>query len=46
VTAENTGLMSSEPEKTFHEMMVAIEDGQSDIPCSDTEEDGDDVDDE
>jgi len=42
--AENAGLTTREPEKTFYEMMVAIGDSLSDIASSDNGEDGEDKD--
>jgi len=45
-TAENMGLMTREPEKSFHEMMVAMWDSLRDIASSDNGEDGEDEDDE
>jgi len=45
-TADNTGLMTREPEKMFCEMMVAIGDSLSDIASSDNGEAGQDEDDE
>jgi len=44
--AKIAGLTSSEPEKTFEEMLVAIGDSLSDLACSDNGEDGGDEDDE
>jgi hypothetical protein len=44
--AENAGLMSREPEKTFGEMLVALRDSLSDLASSDNGEDGEDEDDE
>jgi hypothetical protein len=44
--AENTGLTSSEPENTFHKMMVVVRDSLSDNPGSDDWEDGEAEDDE
>jgi len=45
-TAQNGGLTNGEPEKSFHEMMVAIRDSLSDLASSDDGEDGEDEDDE
>jgi len=42
--AENAGLTTWEPEKIFHEMMVAIWDSLSDLASSDDGEDGEDED--
>jgi len=42
--AENAGLLTGEPGKMFHEMMIAIEDTLSDVACSDNGEDGEDKD--
>jgi len=42
--AEIMGLMNTEPEKTFEEMMVAIGDSLSDLASSDDGEDGEDGD--
>jgi len=44
--AKIVGLMSSEPEKTFEEMLVAIGDSLSDLASSDGGEDGEDENDE
>jgi len=44
--AEKAGLMAREPEKAFHEMIVAIIERLSDIASSDDEEAGDDENDE
>jgi len=44
--AENAGLTSREPEKTFQEMLAAIGDCLSDLASSNDGEDGDDEDDE
>jgi len=44
--AENVGLMNREAEMTFQELMVAIGDSLSDIPCSDDGKNGEDEDDE
>jgi len=44
-TAENMGLTTGEPEKTFEEVMVAIGDSLSDLESSDDGEDEDDEDD-
>jgi len=43
---EIAGLTSSEPEKTFEEMLVAIRDSLSNLESSDDGEDGEDEDDE
>ena len=43
-TAENVGLTTTEPEKTFHEMMFAIGDSLSDITSSDDGDNGEDED--
>jgi len=43
-TAENTRLMTREPEKKFHEMMVAIGDSPRDLASSDDWDDGEDED--
>ena len=45
-TAENVGLTTREPEKTFEEMMVAIWDSLSNVASSGDGEDGEDEDDE
>jgi hypothetical protein len=45
-TTEHWGLTTREPEKSFHEMMVAIGDSLSDIVRSDDGEDGEDENDE
>ena len=45
-TAENVGLTTREPEKTFEEMMVAIWDSLSNLASSGDGEDGEDEDDE
>jgi len=44
--AEIAGLMSREPEKTFEEILVAIETSLSDLASSDDGEDGEEEDDE
>jgi len=43
---EYAGLTTTEPEKSFHEMMDVIENSLSELGCSDDREDGDDQDDE
>jgi hypothetical protein len=43
--AENTGVTTRVPKKSFHVMIIAIGDSQSNIACSEDGEDGDDYDD-